>query len=127
MPTTQNQPLPENFSQVCVIHGLDLPTQEICKDADPVVFFTNYFRDNFDVRVQYLETLTTFPDRDDDGNCVEGTGGRSDLFFAIHDDDVLKFTIPRFQIGARWVEDVLAPCNENRHLYPSRVLDYIGW
>ena len=79
------------------------------------------------MRVQYLETILTKPDLDEEGNPVPETGGRSDIFFALHDDDVTGFTITRLSIGARWIEDVLSEMNGNRHLYPSRVQNYCLW
>jgi len=111
----------EKYSQVCVWPGTILPETHIEK-------FVNHFEEN-GFRIQHLETLRTSPDRDDWGAPIEGTGGRSDVFFAIHDDDVMKFSIPRLQMGIRWIEDVLD--NEAREtdysIYPLRVEEYRTW
>ena len=109
----------ENYNQVCVWPGTILPETHIEK-------FVNHFAEN-GYRVQHLETIKTGPDRDENGAPVEGTGGRSDVFFAIHDEDVMKFALPRFQMGIRWVEDVLDNESEGFSLYPSRVSEYRTW
>ena len=111
----------KNFNQVCVWPGTLLP-------EDQVEQFVRYFSDN-GFREQHLETIKTSPDRDDWGASVEGTGGRSDVFFAIHDEDIIKFAIHRLQMGIRWIEDVLD--NEAREtdysVYPLRVEEYRTW
>lgn len=78
----------------------------------------------FNVRVQFLECIVTNPDLDD-GVPAPGTGGRYDTFFAIHNEDVMKFAEPRFRHGIRWIEDVLL--NGGGYLYPTRVEDYWSW
>tara|TARA_X000001388_G_C2213085_1_gene115966 strand:- start:442 stop:792 length:351 start_codon:yes stop_codon:yes gene_type:complete len=109
----------KNHNQVCVWPGTILPETHIEK-------FVKHFEKN-GFRIQHLETLRTLPDHDSEGNEVEGTGGRSDVLFAIHDDDVMKFAIPRFQMGVRWIEDVLDNEEENRSIYPDRVKEYRTW
>ena len=42
----------------------------------------------------------------EDGEEVEGTGGRTDFFFFVKAADVPKFAIKRFPFGMRWWEDV---------------------
>ena len=111
----------ENFSQVCVWPGTIVTDQQIQE-------FEGYFKEN-GFRVQYLETLLTSPNRDENGATVSETGGRHDVFFAVHSDDVMKFAIPRLQMGIRWIEDVLD--NEAREteysIYPVRVQEYRTW
>jgi len=108
----------ENFDQVCVLPGTLLPD-------DQVEQFTKHFADN-GFRVHHLETLKTAPDLDEEGRTVKGTGGRSDIFFAIHNDDIMKFAIPRLSMGIKWIEDVLD--NKSRgSLYPDRVKKYRSW
>tara|TARA_Y100000593_G_C4274752_1_gene319433 strand:- start:660 stop:1016 length:357 start_codon:yes stop_codon:yes gene_type:complete len=111
----------KNYSQVCVWPGTILPEDQIEK-------FVNYFADN-GYRIQYLETVITEPDRNELGIIENETGGRHDVFFAIHNDDISKFAIPRLQMGIRWIEDVLD--NEAREteysIYPERVKEYRTW
>ena len=111
----------KNYNQVCVWPGTLLPEEQIEQ-------FVNHFSEN-GFRVQHLETIETSPDHDDSGFPVEGTGGRSDILFAIHDEDVMKFAIPRLRMGIRWIEDVLD--NESRmtehSIYPERIKDYRTW
>jgi hypothetical protein len=47
----------------------------------------------FGIRVQYLEEVRTDPEVDDYYR------SRNDLFFAVHDDDVIPFTYPRASAG----------------------------
>lgn len=80
-------------------------------------------KNEFGIECQYLEEVTTFPDRDENGNVVEDTGGRNDVFFAIkNDDNVPKFAIKRFEYGIRWAEDAVPQYKE---IYPEHVLEYI--
>tara|TARA_B100000900_G_C20576198_1_gene715427 strand:- start:882 stop:1238 length:357 start_codon:yes stop_codon:yes gene_type:complete len=111
----------KNYNQVCVWPGTILPETHIAK-------FVNHFKEN-GFRIQHLETLRTFPDHDDKGKLIEGTGGRSDVLFAIHDEDVMKFAIPRMQMGIRWIEDVLdnEPRVAEHSIYPERIKDYRTW
>lgn len=118
---TENVKLNENFTQVCVWPGTVV-------GAEKLVEFIDGMFEYFNTRVQYLEEIKTNPDLDTFGNKVEDTGGRNDLFFAVHQDDVLKFATPRrLSVGIRWVEDVMSESNQSSHLYPKRVKDYCSW
>jgi hypothetical protein len=79
----------------------------------------------FGVRVQYLEEIETKPDLDENRQQIEDTGGRNDVFFAVHSDDLSKFAIPRLSVGIRWLEDVYL--NGNGSLYDDRVAEYMCW
>ena len=105
------------FKQVCVWPGTIV-------GAENVQDFEKFILDEFDVRVQYLEEVYTAPDLKD-GYPVKGTGGRCDVFFAVHNEDVMKFAVPRLSIGIRWVEDVYG--NDGGHLYPKRIAAYQSW
>ena len=110
----------EHFNQVCVIHGLDVPDNEV-KDFEEKV------GEVFGVRIQFLETISTDPDLKD-GKPVKDTGGRHDVFFAVHNDDISRyFFVRRLAHGIRWIEDVLAECNYQSPIYPKRVFDYCTW
>lgn len=110
-----NVKLKEGFSQVCVWPGTVM-------DDSRSEEFEQWFLDNVEVRVQYLETILTNPDKDKQGLPVPETGGRQDVFFAIHNDDLMKFVLPKLQLGARWLEDVYG--NKQGYLYPRRVALY---
>lgn len=111
-----NIPLQEGYTIVCVWPGTVIGEDN--KDD-----FVQWCLEEFNTRVQYLEEILTAPDYQD-GYPIEGTGGRNDAFFAIHEDDVPKFAIPKIQIGARWLEDVYF--NDQGYLYPERVKGYLG-
>lgn len=49
-------------------------------------------------------------------------GGRHDLLFYVHDDDIDRFAIPRLQYGIRWWEDVVK-YNDGSYLYTDEVLN----
>jgi hypothetical protein len=109
----------KNYTQVCV--------WEACVvGVDKAKEFIEFMKDNFGVRVQYLEEIKTLPDTRNGVNIPE-TGDRNDLFFAVHCDDIGKFAIPRLTVGIRWIEDVLASDNYTSVLYPSRVFEYKCW
>jgi len=79
--------------------------------------FMEGFFESESFRVQYLEAIETNPTPGE-----AGTGGRSDLFFALHADDIPRFAVWRLQYGMRWLEDVYA--NRQGYLYPRRVRKY---
>lgn len=112
-----NIQLNPGFSQVCVWPGTVLGKVTIDE-------FITFFKDEMDVRVQYLEEVLTAPDIKN-GRAVSDTGGRNDLFFAVHNDDVIKFAVPRLEMGIRWIEDVYG--NGGGHLYPDRIAHYMTW
>ena len=107
--------LNEGFDLVCV-----WPATVVGKKC--VSGFENWFKNEFDIEVQYLEEVTTLPDRDKDGNVVEKTGGRNDVFFAIKRESASKFVIPRLHFDIRWAEDAI-PQDEN--IYPKYVKEYL--
>ena len=107
-----------NYTQVCVFPGLLV-------DEDKIQEFIDQIKEVFDTRVQYLETILTKPDVDD----PENTGGRSDVFFAVHQDDIGKFAVKRLQYGIRWIEDAMSNINgyHLNPLYPEYVEGYKSW
>jgi len=115
-----NIELQKDFEQVCVWPGTVVGKEKI-ED------FERFIDDIFKTRIQYLEEISTFPDTDSSGKVVPETGGRNDVFFAIHNEDVGKFAVPRLQYGIRWIEDVLAEGNYTSKIYPTRVFDYCCW
>lgn len=101
------------WSQVCVWPGTTM-------DDTPVEDFVQFFKENFGVRVQFCEEVETLPDREN-GIEVPETGGRHDVFFRIHEDDMGSFAIMRLNVGIRWWEDVVG--NGSHKIYPKEVLE----
>ena len=123
-----NVKLNEGFSQVCVWPGTVVnysgnpANLSEGEKMNEIAQFVEFMKDNFGVCVQYLEEILTNPDPDD---CE--SGGRNDLFFAVADEDIGKFAIPRLQYGIRWIEDALSSVNRTAYLYPERVKEYCCW
>ena len=97
------------FNQLCVWPGTVVGDSKKVQED-----FVKFFKDELGVTVKYETEVKTLADE-------TGPGGRNDLFFYIADDDVMKFAIPRLQMGIRWYEDVLS--NGGGKLYPTEVLE----
>jgi hypothetical protein len=104
-----------NFTQLCVWQGILL-------DGFTTEEFENYMFDNFGTRIKFEAEIKTLPDLDNNGKPIPDTGGRNDVFFYAHAEDIGKFAVPRLQAGIRWWEDVVG-YNDNSHLYPKDILD----
>ena len=105
----------ENFTQLCVWPGT------ILGDNTPADLET-WFLENMNTRVKYHTEVQTLPDLDSNGNPVPDTGGRNDVFFYVHSDDIANFAVPRLQLGIRWWDDVVK-YNDNSHLYTPEFLE----
>ena len=117
---SENVLLKEGFSQVLMMHGVDAPPS--AKEFEELVG-----KALNGAKIQYLEQVFTRPSYDEDGWKIEGTGGRSDLLFAVHNDDMgAGFSLLRLQFGMHWIEDVIR-YNDNAHLYPARLDGYCRW
>lgn len=101
------------FNQLCVWPGTLLAEGQENE-------FLSFMKEEFSARIQLAEVVLTLPDTDSDGKKVKGTGGRSDIFFYVHDDDIPTFAVKRLMVGIRWWEDVLG--NGGKALYPKSVL-----
>ncbi len=110
--------LNDGFTQVCIWTGTVV--------GEEVDDFIKLMKDKFSTRIQYLEEILTAPDYEN-GKPVEDTGGRNDLFFAVHQDDVMSFATARLQYGIRWIEDAVSKTNGGNTLYPERVEQYCSW
>jgi hypothetical protein len=118
---TENVERPEEFSQVCIWQHCTLGGME--------GEFAEVMLDTFNLRVFFLEEIETRP-------TSENPEGRTDLLFAIHNDDVLPFSMLgldedmmtplRLKLGIRWVDDVLSLANGGGREYPNRVFGYRG-
>ena len=98
----------EPYTQLCVWRGTTLG------DKTPEDFEAD-MGEMFEARIKFAEAVTTLP-------CPEKgeEGGRCDLFFYIHTEDIPKFAVPRLACGIRWWEDVLG--NGYGYQYPPEVL-----
>ena len=103
------------FNQLCVWPGVIVGESNISD-------FTSFFEREMGVRVRYLTEIETRPDLDGKGREVKGTGGRNDVFFHVHEEDIPKFAVPRLSMGIRWWEDVIV-YNDSSHLYPEEFLE----
>lgn len=108
------------FKQVCIWPNSFVGPQGVEE-------FQDFMFREFGARVQYLEEIKTAPCTDSRGNHVPGTGGRNDLFFAVHTADLMAFALPRLYAGIRWVEDALSSINYRDKIYPGRVFRYRTW
>ena len=104
----------KNYTQLCVWPGT------LLGDNTPDDF-EQFIKNELGVKVKYYTEIITKPDLDKDGNYIPDTGGRNDLFFYVHDEDVAKFALPRLQMGIRWWEDVIK-YNDNSHLYDAEFI-----
>lgn len=102
------------FNQLCVWMGTVL-------GDSPVEELVNFFQSELNTRIQFAEEVITNPSIDENNNLIPDTGGRHDLLFYVHDDDISSFAIKRLGMGIRWWEDVVK-YNDNSHLYTSEVL-----
>ena len=115
----ENVELKEGFSQVCVWPGTVMGNSTI-ED------FEFFMKGEFNVVIQYLEEIETKPDMENN-RPTPSTGGRNDLFFAVKDSHIERFSVPRLRAGIRWIEDVLSKHNYRSPIYPKRVFDYCSW
>lgn len=95
----------EKYSQVCVWPGTVV-------GQDDIKQFEQWLLHEFNVRAIYCEEVVTLPSRDEEG-------GRNDLFFRVHEEDIMNFATRRLAYGIRWWEDVLD--NGGGKLYPPSV------
>jgi hypothetical protein len=105
----------EDFTQLCVWQGVVL-------DGFTIDEFRQWMLDNFNARIKFEREVQTLPDLDEYGNPIPETGGRNDVFFYVHSDDIQHFAVPRLKAGIRWWEDVVG-YNDNKHLYSEEVLN----
>ena len=114
-PSTETQPS-NNFTQLCVWPGVLLGDSSIEE-------FESFFMSELEVRIKYHTEVETLPDLDERGNPVPDTGGRNDIFFFVHSDDIAKFAAPRLVMGIRWWEDVIKYNDNSKHLYTPEFIE----
>ena len=105
----------KNYTQLCVWPGT------ILGDSTPQDL-ENFFLDEMETRIKFHAEVQTLPDMDENRTPDPETGGRTDVFFYVHSDDVASFAVPRLKMGIRWWEDVVG-YNDNRHLYTEEFLN----
>lgn len=101
----------EKFNQLCIWPATMLGDSTAEE-------FEKFFSDEFNgVRVKFAEEVIT------NGSLERNEeGGRHDLLFFVHDDDIAKFAVPRLQFGIRWWEDVVK-YNDCFYLYSEEILN----
>lgn len=109
---------PRPFSQVVVWQGTIVGLAAAAE-------FEKFILEELGTRAKYLKDVLTKPDLGEHGSPIPGTGSRCDALFAVHEDDVKKFALPRFKYGMRWLDDVFG--NGNGHLYPAWVAELLSW
>ena len=110
---------PAPFSQVVSWQGIVIGPEH-------VQAFIEFIAERFDgTRAQYIREVETSPDLNDDGSEVPGTGGRNDVLFAVHEEDISKFAVERIGYGMRWLDDVYG--NGLGYLYPADVRELLCW
>jgi hypothetical protein len=96
----------KNYNQLVIWRGTIVGEENIKE-------FEEFFHDE-GFRVKYATEFKTLA-----GN--GGEGGRQDVLFYIHDEDVKKFAMYRLKReGMSWWEDAID--NENK-IFPERILD----
>jgi len=105
------------WSQICIWPGTLIECVG-CTKEESIKKFEEFFMQEMKAKVKYLEEVKTNPEPDD---TTGETGGRNDVFFAVHEDDIGKFAVARLMMGIRWIEDVIK-YNNNAYLYPKDVL-----
>jgi len=105
----------KEYTQLCVWEGVLL-------EEDDHEEFVEFFEEHMEARIKLAETVWTLPDMED-GEEVPDTGGRSDIFFYVHSEDIPKFAMKRMKLDGfpRWWEDVLS--NGHGKRYPKEVRD----
>lgn len=98
------------FTQLCVWEGTMLG------DKTPQEFEEWLSKQFNGVRFKFAEEVVTLGSAE-----RKEEGGRHDLLFYVHTDDIGRFAIPRFTLGIRWWEDVVS-YNNRAYLYEPEVL-----
>lgn len=96
-----------NYTQLCVWRGCIVGKEKIKE------FEESMGKEIGDSRIRYEREYLTLSGQG-------GEGGRNDLLFWVHNDDIGKFTIPRIQFGISWWEDHVT---NNRSVIPKDVIE----
>lgn len=110
----ENTPIEEDFNQVLIWPGTHLEGR--------IESFVQFVKEEFDARIQYLETYETSPVRSFNGSPIEWTGGRQDIVFALHKEDLGKFTLKWRSHGVQEIEFIMN--DDVDEVYPDRFRKY---
>lgn len=92
------------FNQLCVWPGVLLTPDEKIPTTDAYIQdFERIMEAHFGCRFRYEGQFKTLAGQG-------GEGGRNDVLFYVHDEDIGKFTIPRLAAGIRWWGDYINNC-----------------
>lgn len=106
------------FSQIVVWEACLLPTEQFAE-------FEEFILHTLKTRAKVVRVVFTKPDVDKYGTKVPETGGRSDVLFAVHEEDIGHFAVARLQYGMRWLDDVYL--NGGSYLYDADVRELVSW
>jgi len=95
----------DKFSQLVVWEGIIISPSQFEE-------FENWMLKEFNTRAKAWQQVTTLP-------AFGEEGGRKDLLFWVHHEDIPHFAVKRLAVGFRWWEDVVL--NGNRVLYSQEV------
>lgn len=101
------------FNQLCVWEGTLM-------GGSSVEDFEKHAGKILRSRLQFVGEVKTLPLKKD-GEPIFGTGGRNDLFFKVHDEDIPRLTVEMLRYGVRWWKDVVK--EGQKYLYPKEFLD----
>lgn len=99
----------DKYKQLCVwpgtLMGENTPEQ-----------FEAFMQENFGVRAAFeVEVVTNASSERNE------EGGRHDILFYVHEDDIGRFAVARLSAGIRWWEDAVK-YNDGAYLYTEEVL-----
>lgn len=96
------------YNTVCIWEGTGL-------GETTVEEFERWFLDN-GFRIRFIEEVIT------KGSKIKNEdGGRHDILFYIHDDDIPRLCTWRFLYGIKWFDDVIN--NGNSYRYDKKILE----
>lgn len=90
----------------CVLPGVSLPLGQNGR------YLMNFFKDKYDIDIEYLEQVKTLPERG-------AKSGRVDQIFNVKEESVDKFDQIKEEIGALYVKEVVK--SNEHHLYNERI------
>lgn len=94
------------YNQLCCIQGIT--------DKRPAL--KRQLEDHFGIRVKMADEYHTLPTPGE-----PDTGGRRDVLFYVHNDDIMQFAVARLRFGIKWWEDILG--NGHGPTIPQEILD----
>lgn len=96
------------YKQLCLIRDLKVGPEN-AENFEKIIF------QKIGVRIRYRAEIEIYPYTKSDIT-------RNDIFFYVHEDDIIKFSIEKMIIGAKWWEDVYHT-EETKKIYPEKFLN----